>query len=180
MLLCSCKKQNAEVPVKTPYVQFIKMQIAGQPLEIKGSIDQNREIFSGSWTGIGYGDGTQKEMYTVNVTVPKTFLNTTTDSKFQVRIFDIEKKEYLLSDSDPYKQSFASSIYLVTNLGSADLKVYTTNETKPPFKVQITRYEKPKDSGVPFVGGKLNGTLYNVNNLQDSVVIKDGVFDVRF
>jgi len=180
MLLCSCKKPNAELPAKMPYVQFIKMQIAGQSLEIKGSIDQNRDKFSGSWTGIGYGDGTQKEMYTVNVTVPKMFLNTTTDSKFQVRIFDIEKKEYLLSDSDPYKQSFASSIYLVTNLGSADLKVYTTNETKPPFKVQITRYEKPKDSGVPFVGGKLNGTLYNVNNLQDSVVIKDGVFDVRF
>ncbi|WP_175635205.1 DUF5025 domain-containing protein [Pedobacter ghigonis] len=180
MLLFSCKKQKTEAPVKEPYVQFINVQIAGQNLEIKGSIDKNRDKFSGSWTGIGYGDGTQKEMYTVNVIVPKTFLNTTFDSKLQFRIFDIEKKEYKLSENDPFKQSFASGIYIVTNLGMADSKVYTTNETKPPFKVQITRYEKPKDSGVPFVGGKISGTLYNVKNLQDSIVIKDGVFDVRF
>lgn len=180
MLLFSCKKQKTEAPVKEPYIQFINVQIAGKYLEIKGSIDRNRDIFSGSWTGIGYGDGTQKEMYTVNVIVPNTFLNTTLASRLQFRIFDIEKKEYRLSGNDPYKQSFASSISLVTNLGLADSKVYTTNETKPPFKIEINRYEKPKGSGVPFVGGKLSGVLYNVKNLQDSIVIKDGVFDVRF
>ncbi len=180
MFFVSCKKQEVEVPAKQTYIQYFNANIAGQDLNIKNSIDENRNIFRGQLTGIGYGDGTQKEMYTVNVVVPKVLLNTSIDTKLQFQLFDIKKEEYQLSNSEHYKKDFASYVYLVTDLGMTNSKLYTTNESKPPFKITITRYEKVKDSALPFVGGTLNGVLYNVKDLQDSIQIKDGAFDVRF
>lgn len=178
--LFSCKKQTVEVPKNEKYIQYFKADIAGQTLDLKSSIDENRDLFRGSYTEIGFGDGTFKEMYTVNVAVPNTLLNTSIQSKLQFQLFDIKKGVYQLSNDDSYQKDFSSHIYLVTNLGMQDSKLYTTNEKKPPFNISITRYEKVKGSMIPFVGGKLNGVLYNVKDLKDSIVIDNGVFDVRY
>ncbi|MFD2289087.1 DUF5025 domain-containing protein [Pedobacter petrophilus] len=176
----SCEKNITETTIKEKYTQYFNANIAGQSLNIKGSIDENRDIFSGSWTGVGNSDGTQKDMYRVKVTVPRTFLNTTLDAKLSFQVYDIKPGIYLLSDAKAYQKDFANHMYLATNVGLENSNFYTTNEQKNPFKIEITKYEKPKDSSVPIVGGKINGTLYNIKNLRDSIVIKDGVFEVRF
>ncbi|WP_316799619.1 DUF5025 domain-containing protein [Pedobacter frigidisoli] len=180
VLLFSCKKDPAETTEKQPYVQYFKADVAGQSLDIKGSNSTNREIFRGSRTIIGDADGTQHEMYTVNVALQATVLNTTSPSKLQFQIFDIRPKEYQLANGDAYQKNFSTHIFLVTDLGRPDSKLYTTSAVKSPFHIVISKYDMPKDSGIPFVGGKLDGVLYNVKNLQDSIVIRNGVFDVRF
>ena len=176
----SCKKQDFKVSQKKTYIQYFKANVAGQTLDIKNSIDENRHIFRGQYSEIGYGNGIFKEMYTINVAVPKTILNTSIDTKLQFQIFDSGIGKYEISSSDSYKGSFNTHVYIVTDLGMPSGKTYTTHETKAPFNILITRYEKAANSALPFVGGKLDGVLYNVKDLQDSIVIKDGSFDVRF
>ncbi len=180
VLLISCKKENTENQVKEPYIQYFMADLAGKPLDIKGSLSSNRDLFRGCLTRIGYGNGTSKEMYTVSVQVPKTILGTTIDSKLQFQLFDVQEKEYLLTSNRAFQEDFSTHIYLVTNLGMPNSKIYTAFDNKLPFKISILKYEKPNDGSIPFVGGKLTGVLYNTTDLQDSIIIKNGAFDVRF
>ena len=99
LLFFSCQKNIIETTVNEKYTQYFNANIADQSLTIKGSIDKNRDIFSGSWTGIGYSDGIQKDMYTVKVIVPRKFLNTTIDAKLSFQVYDIKPGIYLLSDA---------------------------------------------------------------------------------
>lgn len=176
----SCKKDKIETPVVEKYTQYFNANINGKPLSITGSMGENRNIFSGSWTGIGYNDGSQKEMYRVDVSIPNPVLNSTSNARLSFQIFNIQPKLYAISSAKSYRESFSTGIYLVSDLNLNSSKVYTTNEVKKAFQIDITKYERPKDGTLPIVGGKINGTLYNTDNLQDSIVIKDGVFEVRY
>ncbi|WP_265800977.1 DUF5025 domain-containing protein [Pedobacter sp. MC2016-05] len=178
--MIACKKENTDVPKEDSYKQYFQANIAGKPINIAGNISTPRNIFHGSWTILGNSDGTNNEMYTVNVQVPKDVLNTKIGSKLQFQIFDIKTGEYLLNSKIAFQKDFSTHIYLVTELGTAGSKTYTTDESKKAFKISILKYQKPKDGSVPFVGGNLNGVLYNTKDLQDSIVIKDAAFEVRF
>ncbi|WP_316762069.1 DUF5025 domain-containing protein [Pedobacter aquatilis] len=179
-LFTACEKEHAKVDPENGYIQYFKANIAGKTVNIEGPIATNRDIFHGSWTILGNSDGTSNEMYTVNVKVPKEVLNTTTSSKLQFQMFDIKAREYLLNSKNAFQKDFSTHIYLVTELGTSASKTFTTNEGKTAFKISISKYEKPKDGSVPFVGGNLNGVLYNAKDLQDSIVIKDAAFEIRF
>ena len=178
--MIACKKENTDVPKEDSYKQYFQANIAGKPINIEGNISTPRNIFHGSWTILGNSDGTNTEMYTVNLQVPKDVLNTKIGSKLQFQIFDIKTGEYLLNSKIAFQKDFSTHIYLVTELGTSGSKTYTTDESKKAFKISILKYQKPKDGSVPFVGGNLNGVLYNTKDLQDSIVIKDAAFEVRF
>ena len=179
-LFTACEKEHTEVIAKDSYIQYFQANIAGKPINIEGPIATNRDIFQGSWTILGNSDGTSNEMYTVNVKVPKDVLNTTISSILRFQIFDIKAREYLINSKNAFQKDFSTHIYLVTELGTSASKTFTTTESKTAFKISISKYEKPKDGSVPFVGGNLNGVLYNTRDLQDSIVIKDAAFEVRF
>ena len=174
----SCKKDKIEIPVKPVYIQYFNANIAGKDLNIKGSLGENRGVFRGSWTVLGYGNGTDKDLYRVDVAIPNRISNSSS-AQLSFQIFDIKQKPYTISSARAYLESFSSNIYLIVK-SSTSSYVYTTSELKKPFVVNITKYEKPKDGSLPFVGGKIDGVLYNTKNLQDSIVIRDGVFEVRF
>lgn len=178
--IIACKKENADTAKEDIYIQYFKANISGIPINIVGNISTHRDIFHGSWTVLGNSDGTNNEMYTVNIQVPKEVLNTKINPKLQFQIFDIKAREYLLNNKVAFQKDFSTHIYLVTELGTSASKTYTTNESKKAFKISILKYEKPKDGSVPFVGGNLNGVLYNTKDLQDSIIIKDAAFEVRF
>ena len=174
----SCKKDKIEIPVKPVYIQYFNANIAGKDLNIKGSLGENRGVFRGSWTVLGYGNGIDKDLYRVDVAIPNRISNSSS-AQLSFQIFDIKQKPYTISSARAYLESFSSNIYLIVK-SSTSSDVYTTSELKKPFVVNITKYEKQKDGSSPFVGGKIDGVLYNTKNLQDSIVIRDGVFEVRF
>lgn len=60
---------------------------------------------------------------------------------------------------------------------SANLTTYFP--LKKPLKVTTTRYERPKDVICPTIEATMEGTVYNINNPQDSIEVKDFTFDIH-
>jgi hypothetical protein len=182
-LLCltsACKKESIpQKEEKQEYVQFFGAVINNNNINVLNTQSKDRWKLHGQWTGVGMGDGRQIPMYTVDVTLPKEATQDLYDPKLRLQLFDIHHGLFLLDGTNAYSESFASHIAIFKGSGN-DFKAYVAHPSKKPFAVEITKYEYPEGSGVPYVGGKLNGVLYNENNLQDSVVIKNGQFEVRF
>lgn len=50
---------------------------------------------------------------------------------------------------------------------------------KAPFKIEVDSIRYHGYSSFPYIEGKMEGILYNENNLQDSIVIKDAIFGIH-
>ena len=50
---------------------------------------------------------------------------------------------------------------------------------KSSFKIQVDSIRFHEGSGTPYIEGKMEGILYNIDNLKDSVVIKDAIFGIH-
>lgn len=185
-LLCfitACKKEP--IPAKEEkqeFIQYFGAVINDVNVNIRNTQDKDRTKLHGQWTGVGMGNGQQIPMYTVDVNLPKEAPQDLFEPKLRLQIFDIHHGLFLLDGTNSYYESFASHIALFKRYGNGnnEVKSYVAHPSKKPFAVEITRYEYPEGSGVPYVGGKLNGVLYNEKNLQDSIVIKNGQFEVRY
>ncbi|MEE1947089.1 DUF5025 domain-containing protein [Pedobacter sp. KR3-3] len=181
LLFTACKKDDiAKKPQKEEYIQFFDAQIGGQQVAIRNSIDKNRSVFQGQWTGVGNGKGETVDMYTVNVQLPNDKATDLIETRLRFQIFDIEPKAYQISGQVKYYETFGTYIGLSKKLDNGSWSLYVPQVNKKPFEVGITKYQFVYGSGVPIVGGTLNGTLYNEKNLQDSIVIKNGKFEVRY
>ncbi|WP_295767729.1 DUF5025 domain-containing protein [uncultured Mucilaginibacter sp.] len=173
--ITSCSKTRVAKPQPEEFVQHFKANIAGKEISIENTRDRNRTQLTGQWTGLGNGDGTEKSIYTVDVILPADISPISAQARLRVQVENVKKGEFLITgenkDYPPYKS--------LISLRNSNIS-YSANTAKKPFEVEITRYEYPYGSMVPYVGGKLNGVLYNEKNLQDSIIIKDGTFEVRF
>lgn len=185
--LSSCKKEVAQSPQKQDYIQYFKGTINGQAVDIKTSTDLANypqctncdiESIAGDWTGF---PGVNKEAYKVSVVLAN---NNDGEPKMQrliFRIFGIKKGEFTFTgDEDIYGATSSFAFVLKKSSLNDDGAFYTADPQKAPFKIQINRYEFEDGHGLPFVGGTLNGTLYNTTNRQDSITVKDASFEVRF
>lgn len=176
----SCKKESAETPKKQEHLQYFKATVDNKPVGIELPMGENRELYNGSWTGVGMANGEEKEMYTVHVALPKELLNSNRGSVLRFQIFDIKKKEYQISNDAPGPNNLSSHVFLWKDAGAEGETTYSTSSLKKPFKVEITKYESPYKSNLRTVGGKLSGVLYNTKNLMDSIVIQNGSFEVGY
>lgn len=174
--ILSCKKQAQQPVEKQEYTQYFNALVDSIPIQIKNSFDKDRSNFMGSWTGVGMKNGDQMEMYTVKAVLPKEQFPSKSVLNFQ--IFDIKRKAYHINSN--YLEAFSTHIFLVKNAGTATQAIYTTNDLKKPFEIEITKYEFPNGRHPPIVGGKLNGVLYNEKSTADSISIYNGNFEVRF
>jgi ferredoxin len=185
LLLCvaACKKEAIpQKEEKQEFVQFFGAVINDTNINILNTQSKDQSKLHGQWTGVGMANGREIPMYTISVVLPKDTPQDLFDPKLSVQIFDIHPGLFLLNGANSYYEDFASHIVLLKRYGSnnGDFKAYVAHPSKKPFEVEITRYQYPEGSIVPYVGGKLNGVLYNEKNLQDSIVIKSGKFEVRF
>lgn len=177
----SCKKEESKKEDNIEYIQYFSAKIGGKNIDIKNSINGDRFKLHGSWTGI---NNDEVHVYQVKVNLPEErneIVKYETLLNFQ--IYDIERnKVNNIIDNEFYQNDFNSYIFLSKTMIDDDKNytIYSPNTNKKPFKIEITKYQFIKDSLVPIVGGKLNGVLYNKKNLLDSVIIKDGIFEVRF
>lgn len=93
----------------------------------------------------------------------------------KVQLLPLASKLYTIQgDSFPLDSSMVSFEHQDYN---ANLTTYFPLKTS--LKVKITRYEQPKDVICPIIEGTMEGTVYNINNLQDSIVVKDFTFDIH-
>lgn len=182
ILSLSCKKEAIPTEQKAePYVQHFSANINGTSVSIKNTIDNNRGLLRGSWTGVGIGTKPMINMYTVNVLLPKAVPYMDYDSKLIFQIFDIKTGLNRITGEDDYYKDFGTFIAITRRTGDRSNDImYTANKQKKPFEVSISRYEIPKNSMTPIVGGTLRGVLYNTKNIQDSIVIDQAKFEVRY
>ncbi|MBS7566582.1 DUF5025 domain-containing protein [Mucilaginibacter sp. Bleaf8] len=172
--MISCSKKEAVEESTPEYVQFFKASVNGKPMAVENTMRKDRENLSGSWTGLGFASGEQKELYTISVALPSETKPSET-AKLRIHIWEVKEGTFTISNTIPNNLLTESHILLWKSNNT-----YTPNNHAKPFTVRITKYERPAGSSIPTVGGQLNGVLYNEQNSQDSVVIKDGSFEVRF
>ena len=48
---------------------------------------------------------------------------------------------------------------------------------KSSFRIQVDSIHE--GSGTPYIEGKMEGILYNIENSEDSIVIKDAIFGIH-
>lgn len=182
----SCEKAKKNDPdaekSTAPFSQHFYAFINNKPITVHSSLEKNRDLFNGQWTGIGMPNGSNINLYKVNVVLPEEGSAGGLHSDLKFQIYNISKKTFLITGKDNYYNVTGTYIALKKQTGPAetDQKIYVAKPGKKPFEVQIITYESIKGSLVPLVEGKLNGVLYNVKNPLDSVVIKNGDFRVRF
>lgn len=181
---CSKDKNIIEKPIQKEYTQHFEAVIAGKSIAVENTISKDRDILSGQWTGIGMSDGSAKSLYNVLVRLPKGFLDNDLEPVLRFQVDDIKVGYFnITGENDRYENLEGSHIVLSAwgkNGNSDDAIVYTANPDKKPFSLEITRYEYLSGSAIPIVGGKLSGVLYNEENVQDSITIRNGVFEVRY
>ncbi|WP_316821221.1 DUF5025 domain-containing protein [Pedobacter gandavensis] len=179
LLICySCKKEKAPTKEETEYTQYFNAVIGSKPITIQNSLAKDRNLFKGSWTGVGMSNGNQIEMYTIKAILPKETLKAHAELNFQ--IFDIKKNTYHIDNADFFEKSLSTYIYLKKYDDLNNEAIYSTDKTKKSFEIEITKYEFPNESLTPVVRGTLSGVLYNVKDLRDSITIKNGDFEVRY
>lgn len=50
---------------------------------------------------------------------------------------------------------------------------------KKPFKVYVDSVRYHESSMMPYIEGKMEGTLYNRYDVNDSIVVKDAIFGIH-
>ncbi|WP_316839797.1 DUF5025 domain-containing protein [Pedobacter gandavensis] len=177
--LSSCKKESPVKEEKKADIQYLKATIDGQSISLQKT-DNDRTVFYGSWTGLGMGNGAKIDIYTVDVNLPKASLSSTDVFRLSFQIYDVKKRKYEMEGDLSDRTDFGAYIYAVKKPDLGENVLYSTSSLKKPFHIEITKYEYPKNSLIPIVGGKFNGVLYNTKNLLDSIVVKNGEFEVRY
>lgn len=180
-IMTSCKKDN--IPIKEEsavYVQYFEGLINGEKIRVESSYEENRDKLFGQLTGLSRGTEKQYAMYTLNVTFPQGGKNDI-GGKMRLNFFDLDKRKQEIKGDFSYHDTFDTFIvYYRSSDKAKDGKEFFVPKENQPFIAEITRYEYPKNSIIPYVGGKLNGVLYSELNPKDSVVVSDATFDVRF
>lgn len=182
----SCEKTEKTDPdvdhAAQTFSQHFYAFINEKPVTVHSSLEKNRSDFNGQWTGIGQPNGSKINLYRVNVVLPKDSSKEGYEANLKFQIYNISKKTFLITGKDDYYNVTGTYIAMKkkTGPGETDQKVYAANTKKKPFKIQITNYQTLRGSLVPLVEGRLDGTLYNIKNPLDSIVIKNGEFTVRF
>jgi hypothetical protein len=186
IFLSACKQEQSPKPQNGEYLQYFNGTINGRKIDIKTQTsttkvqckDCNIESIAGDWTGY---PGVNKDAYAVSVLLSKEAPGDDKMPLLKFRIFDIKPRTFTITGEDDIYDPLASYVVVVKKKKpDTDNTFYAPSPEKKPFEIAINRYEFKPDSGLPFVGGKLNGVLYNTTNQQDSIVIKNCNFEVRY
>ncbi len=144
---------------------------------------KNREILKGSFSVIRYAQGQTRQMYNIDVAIPALDGNISTKSRLKIQLEHIKPGIFNITGNDSIFQPLAGSFAVLsirTAANSHTLVQYTASTKKQPFRVQVTGFDYPAYSSTPTVTGTFNGTLYNTQNINDSVIVKNGTFKVRY
>lgn len=176
----SCKKDVPPVEKEEQeHIQYFEAVINGEKVRVESTYSWNRDKLNGHRTEIGFDGGAREDMYNLNVTLPQK--NEGLVSKIRFQILDLDRRTQKITGEVPYYNSAGTFIvyYKKPENKEDDPEFYVPHADKP-FIAEITKIEYPEWSVIPYVGGKLHGVLYSEINPRDSIIIEDGMFEVRF
>ncbi len=92
LVLVACKKQDSVSSGKQQgeFVQQLSGNIAGKPVTVSNTMNQNREILKGSFSVISYAQGQTRQMYNIDVAIPALDGNISTKSTLKIQLEHIK------------------------------------------------------------------------------------------
>ena len=166
--LSSCNNDdNTPTEETTKYTRYFgnfKANINGQSVEVINK-DNNQD-----WNKITC---TTKDIYpTIGIYAYDFFITLKNNSFLGIGLRPFKKG---IQYSHGYPQYDSTAVHI-----RMDNKLYYPLKT--PFKIQVDSIfyvNSVRNSSLPFVIGKLNGILYNKDNLNDSIIVKNASFGIH-
>lgn len=163
----SCSKDGDDYPKETPfYLGYFKGTVNEDPVSIVNT-DTKRVINSGILAERPVGPNAEYiTEYYLSIPIGKFSLN--------MCLLPLEEGTYIIN-----KGFYTKDATHINMINESLQPVIYYSPLKAPFKIEVDSIRYHGYSGFPYIEGKMEGILYNENNLQDSIVIKDAVFGIH-
>ena len=92
----------------------------------------------------------------------------------KISLIPLREGEYMIDKGKLLNEEVESTVRITKD----DAKI-VYHPLKSSFKIQVDSIRFHEGSGTPYIEGKMEGILYNIDNLKDSVVIKDAIFGIH-
>lgn len=174
LFLTACEKEKSTPLPEEEYYGFNAL-IGEKQIELKYSEYEK-------WITTQNGSIDQVTTYGVIVDLSKDYVNNLVQPKLAFQLYDLEEKLYKIDTQELYPDLRENRITISKIPLSLDSErvVYAPNPNKEAFEIRVISIEYHAYSMIPTVSGSLQGILYNINNDQDSITIKNGNFTLRY
>ena len=92
----------------------------------------------------------------------------------RISLIPLREGEYLIDKGKLLNEEIESTIRITKD----DAKI-VYHPLKSSFRIQVDSIRFHEGSGTPYIEGKMEGILYNIENSEDSIVIKDAIFGIH-
>ncbi len=173
LLLISCKHEEPKARVP---INFFSMQIDGQ----LWTPFQSKEDICVSTYHCSFAHYGNSPLYTIYAyRDPTGRADAYSENLLRLRVMNVtEPGTYPLDGS--YKEDFDSYIIFQIQQPTGNPKRYVNDHFRSPFIIQVNEIFQPEGSAIPGIKGSFSGTLYNEDDLLDSLVIENGDFTFKY
>ena len=151
----SCEKEEIieDTPKETPYyLGYFEGAVNGQDISIRNKSASWRYIDAGF-----YSDRKHSSRYAMKVV-----------------LLPLQEGEYNIEKGIRTQEEITSYIRITDSLNKVEYC-----PLKKPFKVYVDSVRYHESSMMPYIEGKMEGTLYNRYDVNDSIVVKDAIFGIH-
>ena len=92
----------------------------------------------------------------------------------KVVLLPLQEGEYNIEKGIRTQEEITSYIRITDSLNKVEYC-----PLKKPFKVYVDSVRYHESSMMPYIEGKMEGTLYNRYDVNDSIVVKDAIFGIH-
>lgn len=92
----------------------------------------------------------------------------------RISLIPLREGEYLIDKGKLLNEEIESTVRITKD----DAKI-VYHPLKSSFRIQVDSIRFHEGSGTPYIEGKMEGILYNIENSEDSIVIKDAIFGIH-
>ena len=170
----SCEKEEIieDTPKETPYyLGYFEGAVNGQDTSIRNKSASWRYIDAGFYSEVRRGEW--EVLRCSHWTIP---LDREHSSRYAMKVvlLPLQEGEYNIEKGIRTKEEITSYIRITDSLNKVEYC-----PLKKPFKVYVDSVRYHESSMMPYIEGKMEGTLYNRYDVNDSIVVKDAIFGIH-
>jgi len=175
-LLSSCAKDQTSIEKKKPTpVNSFSMEVNGQEWQPgKKREDECSRTYNGAWSKLNL-----KPYFNISAYRDQNGkTGADSESLLEIQVMNVEGLgEYKLMGS--YLKSFESYVYFIANQPDGSRSMYSNKHDSSSFTIRFEQFMERPNTELQGVKGVFFGTLYNVKNPLDSIVISKGAFTMQ-